>query len=173
MIIAFTGGIGVGKDTAAKYMIKVGKAFTRVNFDDTLKAIQEDAYRHLTPVYRRKAGFTSDPALIGTLSAWGKNLSPTLWTDLWRDRAEFERKVYDIVCSDCFFDNQAYAVRALNGYIVEIRRPGASDGFVDKMKVDFVVDNDGSLEVFYKRLDELLNQIVDREQSKGKMIHGI
>ena len=133
MIIGFCGPAGAGKSTAAKHLGAAG--FTRHPFAAPLKemlltfilgrgADAKEAFDLVDGPGKGQQtpwlnGATPRRAmqLLGT--EWGRELSPTLWIDAWRDALPRG----SVVCDDVRFPNEAAAIRELGGRVYRIRRP--------------------------------------------------
>jgi hypothetical protein len=172
-LIALTGLAGSGKSTVAKHLtanhgyrvekfagplkdMLRGFGLTERHIEGDLKEVPCDLLGGKTPRHAMQT--------LGT--EWGRNLiSPTLWVGAWSSRAA----TGSVVCDDCRFPNEAAAVRALDGIVVRVVRPGlactgghASEAHQDGIKPDAVLWNDetddGSLGQLYSRVDALIRQ---------------
>jgi hypothetical protein len=125
-LIAFAGPKGIGKSTAAQYLVtKYG--YERRSFADPLRNMlrvlgltDEDFGRFKEVPNANLAGKTPRQAmqLLGT--EWGRNM---IGVDLWAEAAVRDLPE-GVVFDDCRFENEAVAVRSRGGYVVEIMRPG-------------------------------------------------
>jgi hypothetical protein len=169
MIIAFTGGYGSGKSTAIEILRKHIDADIRlVKFAAPLYDMQEYVYGRIESVYRRPKDFVKDRKLLQWLGTeFGRSIDPGLWVNIWKAQAQVNLAVGNmVVCDDCRFDNEAEAVKALGGVIVQLRRKNnsahaeggtgiqnhASEVGVSEKYIDFVVENNDNLEAFRDRL---------------------
>ncbi len=136
-LIAFTGKAGAGKSSAADALVEEG--WVRVKFADPLKNMMRAFYKSCgledsAYIESRIEGAMKeepDPFLKGrtprhamqTLgSEWGRDcVHQNLWVEAWSQKVMnmFDREL-DVVVDDCRFPNEAAAVRALGGRIVEI-----------------------------------------------------
>lgn len=136
-LIAFCGPAGAGKSTAADALVEEG--WVRVKFADPLKNMMRAFYKSCgledsAYIESRIEGAMKeepDPFLKGrtprhamqTLgSEWGRDcVHQNLWVEAWSQKVMnmFDREL-DVVVDDCRFPNEAAAVRALGGRIVEI-----------------------------------------------------
>lgn len=131
-------------------------------------------------------GVTSRYAQITIGTEWGRNLiNPDLWANTWmRGVTPGEKVMNDSVR----FVNEQQAVRSLGGFTIMIKRPGTVPakfkwgwlgkalyklGFmfgvhdserIDRLKPDYVIHNDGPLELLYQDLDAAM---ADWERRKG------
>lgn len=129
MIIGFCGLAGAGKTTAAEYL-EHEHGFARVRFAGPLKAMmaalgcsQDEIDGHLkdSPC-NLLGGKTPRQAMQWLGTEWGRDMiAPDLWTRAWNAAASASR----IVADDVRFANEADAIRARGGIVVEIHRPGA------------------------------------------------
>lgn len=169
MIIAFTGGYGSGKSTAIEILRKHIDADIRlVKFAAPLYDMQEYVYGRIESVYRRPKDFVKDRKLLQWLGTeFGRSIDPGLWVNIWKAQAQVNLAVGNmVVCDDCRFDNEAEAVKALGGVIIQLRRKNnsahaeggtgiqnhASEAGVSEKYIDFVVENNDNLEAFRDRL---------------------
>jgi hypothetical protein len=107
------------------------------------------------------SGATPRKAMQELGTAWGRSLHPDFWVNLWRQEAIKDPRV--VVVDDCRFPNEALAIRALGGVIIEIRRPGDYDLLVSHsseeqyFEADMRVLNEGfNRDVLFARLDGAL-----------------
>lgn len=126
-IIAFKGKGGSGKSTAAAYLIDKGYGKTSfaeplrrmlralgVTDDELVGSLKESPCTALSGRSPRVA-----LQLLGT--EWGRALDSDFWTNIWRARAKSVlARGIGVVVDDCRFPNEAEAVRAMGGYVIEI-----------------------------------------------------
>lgn len=158
--IAFGYKMRCGKDTAVEYLVnKYGG--TRISFADPLYEILHYA--------QDVCGFESGKdrkflQFIGT--EWAREKNNNVWIDiLVKKSRETKGNVY---VSDVRFRNEFDAMRKNNFVLVKVNRGGVEvnnhsseielDGVPD-YEWDFVLDNDGTLEEFYSKIDLCLNNI--------------
>lgn len=143
--------------------------------DEITRYLEGDLKEQVIPCL----GVTSRYAQITIGTEWGRELiSQDLWASTWaRGIADGESVMNDSVR----FPNEAEAVRKLGGIVIMIKRPGAKpakfkwgkigeflyDKFglmwgvhdserSDRIKADFVIHNDASVEQLYADLDEAM-----------------
>lgn len=159
-IIAFTGYAGAGKTTAANILIENGWA--RGKFAAPLKAMMRSLLRDqgATPADIERMiegdlkeipsdllnGKSPRHAMQTLGTEWGRNC---IHEDLWVDAA-MRGALRPTVFDDCRFPNEAAAIRAAGGAIIEIQRPsvGPVNGHVSEKlpEPDWVLYNQGNLE---------------------------
>jgi hypothetical protein len=169
-LIAFTGPAGAGKSTAADALVMDG--WVKVKFADPLKNMMRAFYRSCgledsAYIEARIEGAMKeepDPFLKGrtprhamqTLGTeWGRDcVHQNLWVEAWSQKVMnmFDRDL-DVVVDDCRFENEALAVRALGGHIVEIagRQKGIGKAHASEQyrpEPHMVISNGGPIEQF-------------------------
>lgn len=179
-IIAFTGPMGSGKSTAVQYLkdSNLGKRIELVKFADPLYDIQEFIYRRVSPVLKRQEDFVKDRKLLQWLGTeWGRSIYENIWVDLWRHEVSFMVENYPevvVVCDDVRFDNEAETVKKLGGYIIKLvtnkneERITTNNGIakhpselgIDEKHVDFVINNNDTLDVFKNDLDAVFKLLL-------------
>lgn len=177
-LIALTGRIACGKDTAAQLLIQNG--YTAMRFADPLKeaiAAMLSVPRELLEDRAWKERVLDDVGqtprfmmqTIGT--EWGRHMiHPNIWVRL------LKRRVLEhggpIVIPDCRFDNEARMVRELGGAVVEIIRPEhgtfikdghKSEAGVDPNLVDAIIYNDSTLEAFRSKTRLIFDAVLDQD----------
>lgn len=173
-IIAFCYKARSGKDAACQYLNK-NYGFKQIAFADPLKAACREVF-----------GFTSEQLYGNLKEVvdpyWNttpRKVLQTVGTELFRDRfdpdiwikATFKKilsnpNYFDWAISDCRFINEALAVKANGGILVKLTRQGSqingvqnhrSENHLDSFHDwDYVIDNNGSLDDFYRKLDNLM-----------------
>lgn len=98
--------------------------------------------------------------LVGT-DAVRNNLGDNIWVDTAMKRAD---QLERVVIPDCRFVNEAQAGRSRGGFVIRMNRPGVgpagshiSEVGLDDYSFDTVIENDGSLEDLFKKVDEWLD----------------
>jgi hypothetical protein len=177
-LIAFTGSAGSGKDTAAGFLI-AEKGYEKLSFAGTLKdalaAIfgwQRDMLEGSTLASREwreqpDEWWSSALGRIITprkmLQEWGTDVGRNAFhSDIWilsaqRQILQNPNKKY--VITDCRFENEARALKALGGKLIGIRRCNATKislhaseaGLAEKW-LDDVIDNNGDLINFKEKV---------------------
>jgi hypothetical protein len=179
VIIAFSGLAGCGKSAAGAYLAE-SHGFARTRFAAPLKAMLAAFYASLgypqSDIDMRLEGDLKERACphlcnssprramqsLGT--EWGRQIiGPSLWVDAWRETA---CRVLDeggrVVVEDCRFDDEAAAIRALGGIVVQIKgRGGIAGNHASEAGVspDMTIWNDGPLDILHARLDGIVDRI--------------
>lgn len=130
-----------------KLMLKVGFGLTDDHVDGHLKEEPTDLLGGATPRHAMQTmGFE-----------WGRRLvHEDLWVIAWMNT----RPKGPIVCDDLRFPNEYEALRKLDGKVIRVIRPGYShsgshDSEAHVLPHDIEILNDGSLEDFLAKLDDL------------------
>ena len=180
-LVALTGRAGAGKSTAAAGLV-FRHRFTRARFAGPLKAMARALFasagfipadvedmiegaRKETPV-DALGGLTPRRVMQTLGTEWGRDtLAPDFWVDLWRAGAVSALEAGNrLVVEDCRFENEAAAVRALGGVVVEITRPDLAPlaaGHASERGVvaDVSIPNDGPRARLDARLSECLDDL--------------
>lgn len=177
MIIGFNGSMGVGKSTAIKVIQDNLHLKTVVlKFAQPLYDMQEMIYRRINSVYERPENFVKDRKLLQWLGTdWGREISETLWVDLWMQQVAVHlNKGFIVLCDDVRYDNEAELIKKLKGSIIKITSNKNSDRINVKAGipnhksesgvhpdfVDFVVENNDTLEKFENTLNKVYKHIL-------------
>lgn len=172
-LIAFTGSIGAGKSEASNQA--VARGYHRAKFANALKEMLRTFLRYRgadeTTIERMLegdlkgvsseyfGGRTPRHAMQTLGTEWGRKLiHPDLWVTTEMDAsAPFDCVVFD----DVRFPNEVAAIKTAGGQVVKIERPDlfakedhASEN--QKLDVDTIVSNDGTLDDFRREIDKLL-----------------
>lgn len=173
-VIGFKGRGGCGKSTAASYV--VSKGYVKTSFASPLRAmlkaigLRDDEMVGAAKERPSTKLFGASPRvamqLLGT--EWGRAVNPNLWVNLWRDHAAdiLDQDGFGVVVDDCRFLNEAEGIRALGGFVIEIRGLGGSENVgiaghaseAQDFDPDIIVINDGKdLAAFHANLDEAID----------------
>jgi hypothetical protein len=175
MIIGFSGRMGCGKTTAAKYLV-ANYNFRRVRFAGPLKAMmaalglsQEEIEGSLkeTPC-DLLCGKTPRWAMQSIGTEWGRDMiGSELLVNAWH-RARIGHEL--VVVDDVRFENEAAAIKSAGGVLVRIRRDNTDDSrlvHASEQQI-FVCDemwvNNSTPTALYAAVDELLRQ-EDKDRS--------
>lgn len=184
-LIAFTGAAGAGKDTAASILIE-NQGYVKLSFAGSLKdavaaifrwprEMLEGATAESRKWREERDEWWSDalqrditPRKI--LQEWGTEVGrnsfhPDIWLlSVLQELTLNPTKNY--VITDCRFENEARALKALGARLIEIRRPvldcdkgveHVSEAGLARELLDAVIDNDGSLEEFLNKIKTAVN----------------
>lgn len=177
-LVGFSGYARAGKDTA--YSLLADEGWNRIAFADT---IREFLYR-LNPIVGevpvndvvRLAEVIDDvgwdgykdtmhgPEMRQLMQRLGTECGRELLGDsIWVDAALDRLPPGNYAVTDCRFVNEANAIRSRGGKFIRINRPGIgpanshiSETGLDSYDFDAVIDNDGSLEDFKRKLLEVV-----------------
>jgi hypothetical protein len=125
--------------------------------DEALKLVWVDKHKYLPEL-----GCTARWLLQTIGTEWGRQkIADDVWIRCWQARVERHDKV---VTDDVRFLNEAEAIKAAGGEMWKVVRRSAvhdgsheSEGALDNWDgFDAVIDNDGSLEDFRRKIDALL-----------------
>jgi dephospho-CoA kinase len=175
ILIGLVGSKGVGKDTAADFLVKKYD-FVSMAYADPLKEACRVVFNLTTEQLHDRAKKEE------AVEPWGmspRRILQTVGTDLFRNR--FHKDVWlrnlehrvrasrrdRIVVTDVRFENEMEHVRSLGGFLVRIdRETGSSDGHesekVPVLGCDAVVDNNGSVAALHDRLKEVVGPLLRR-----------
>lgn len=153
MLIGITGLAGSGKSEVARVLIEEF-GFTRVKFADPLKNMlrtmlrdvghtAKDVERFLEGDLKESVvdgiGVTARRLMITLGTEWGRQqIADDLWIRLWAVRAEQYPR---ILADDVRFPNEVAAIRAGNGKIWQVQRPGLAAGEHVSEHLDVEPDN--------------------------------
>jgi uncharacterized protein with PIN domain len=176
MILGLTGYAGVGKDTAAEYLVKEFN-FTRVAFADKLRqlAYNINPYIHheVPGLSHRLVGIVDEMgwdrakreiiAIREFLQGTGHGARLTFGDPFWI-QAAFTPEVLqntDIVVTDVRYENEVKYIADLGGYIIRIQRDGfgpINDHITEKeLAYDYIITNDNvSKSYLHYSLSELV-----------------
>ena len=161
MKIAFGYKAGSGKDTCVDYLIKKhgGK---KIAFSEPLYDILNYAQNICGFEHTKDRKFLQ---FIGT--EWGREINPTIWVDLALKKCDLYNNFY---CSDVRFLNEFDAMRTNGWTLIKLVRDvyslrngdinHASETQLDLLpddKWDYIIDNNGTIEDLYTKLDKIVN----------------
>ena len=172
--IGFVGYSGVGKDTAANYLIE--KGFNKYSFASALKAVCFLLYGHRG---LKNEKYYNDNRDARKDVLWtdeeGKEWTPVdIWVavgtklrevhkDTWLDTVPFNYS--NVVIADVRHPNELERIQKEGGIVIYLdkeveKNPSATmDGLIDKDDCDVIIDNNGTLEELYKELDGIVNAL--------------
>ncbi len=168
--VAFSGLMRSGKDTSAAYLMNTHGGGVNLKFADPLYEMETAIYQIAgleIPEEKERRRYLLQ--ILGT--DWGRNtVSQNIWVDIMERRVKSYLDSTNVFCTDMRFPNEIDVLKNLGFTLVNIQRPdeariaaGAShqthasetalNGFTG---YDFVIQNDGSLEDLYKKLDAVV-----------------
>lgn len=172
-IIAFTGRIGSGKTTAAKYLVEKHN-YRRVRFAGPLKDMayafglsweQIDGAEKELPC-DLLGGKTPRQfmQLLGT--EFGRNLIDNdIWINAWINAAKKVPNDVGIVVDDCRFPNEAEAIRKMSekARICRIIRPTDDTTQVhiselQAFQADCIIENNSTIDDLHKKVEQLAHR---------------
>lgn len=182
-IIGFGSTAQVGKDTAAEYLEKKfpGRV-KRVSFADKVKEVSMELYdltreqcygpKEIKEKVDPRYGKSPRELMQRVGDKLRKLISETIWIDVVFDKTipEYLAEGYNVfVVSDVRYPNEGNKVLQEKGTLVKIVRDagGTSVGadhpsetsMKDYKEFDFIIENNGSLEEYFKKLDRLMEEI--------------
>lgn len=185
MIIAVTGLAGSGKDSVAKYIEKRTGTFYRTKFVqpainwiiETYQLANEQEYDQ----FKRSTFVSTDGMTISgrvTVREVGmlmRKHNPSFGTD-WI--LQQEQKHTNVVISDLRFQNELDFLRQKTDpvIVIQVKRSTQQESSTNSQhisekgfaphQVDYVIENDGSLEDLYRKTEEILNETYFEKQNK-------
>jgi len=173
MLIGLSGKAGVGKTTAADYLIS--KDFFKVGFKDALVAEITRNFPDLLREIEKVEPFdpsmrTKGPLLRALMQNYGTEVrrkdEASYWLDQWKARTELllaEGK--HVVCDDARFLNEVEAIRSLGGVIVRLTRPDVQNTGTHQSELemyaiepDFTIETqNGDLSALYTGLEGIID----------------
>lgn len=172
----------VGKDTAAEYLEKKypGRV-KRVAFADKLKKICMDLFgltyeqcygsQQIKEKIDPRYGLTPREIMMGVGEKM-REIFPSIWVDtvFYTTIPECEKEGFDcFVVSDVRYPNEADKIHGKGGKVVKIVRDGAGvtvgaghsseTAMRNYEDFDLIIDNNGSLEDYFKKLDTMMEEI--------------
>lgn len=177
-LIAFTGRKGSGKDTVAGML---SHKWTNIKFADPIKAMCRQILRTQgldeimvekytegelketpSPYFNGKTARYVQQT-IGT--EWGRDLiSQSIWVDIAHRRCDITKSV---VITDARFPNEEIALKEWGATLIRIVRPSLvdnefsdhpSEAYIDEMKVDHEIINDGTFEDLQGKFSKVLTR---------------
>lgn len=179
ILIGFAGRAGCGKDTAANYLARE-MGFKTMAFAAPLKKTAAalfglpEGYFHDRDLKERPLedwdGLSPRHMLqlLGT-EAVRNTFGTDFWIKRWMNEYRGLALCCDVAVTDVRFNNEAQAIRDLGGTIVHIVRVDpndlddkalahASEGGVSMSLADYVINNEGSLNDLYDKLDSMMGR---------------
>jgi len=183
MKIAFGSKARSGKDTAADFLAERygGQIF---KFATAIYEISRLAYE------RVGVPFKKDPKLLQFLGTeWGRSIDTDIWVKACladislHEISPFFDKSENIFLTDARFTNEADALKKDGFLLVRIERSALNRGDIGRdpnhpseidldnyTGWDYVIDNNGTLEEFHSKIDELYNEILGASSGKIRIL---
>jgi hypothetical protein len=183
-LIGLVGYAGTGKDTV-RQLLESEHGFVGLAFADPIRAMLRALFtdngideKYIDDRDHKEATIedllTEQPLsyrqMAQTLGTeWGRNLSPDFWLQIAGAYMADQRRRGErlFVISDVRFVNEAQWVKDAGGELWHIHRPSAapvrahaSEAEIALIKVDRVIDNAGSLDDLWTRVDALMVGVV-------------
>ena len=176
-IIGISGKMGSGKSTLAKHIMDKYEDVVVEKVAGDLYAIQDYIYNRLG----LKMKGEKDRDLLIAIGEWGRNVSPSIWTDACFNRVS-KLKNNIVMIDDIRFPEEANAVLKLGGLLVRLegtqRGPNvdpksasrSSETALDDYPFEHVISNLGTQEETIEQLEALLKQEVhhDKRRESGE-----
>lgn len=165
MNYAFIGKMRAGKDTAADFMIASSGGHV-LKFADPLYEMQKEIYRIARLPHPEGTKDRLLLQIIGT--AWGRNtIDKNIWINVMDAKITEMSNTSNMYITDVRFPNEFDLLKKHNFVLVKINRPleerikfGATNldhesetalDIVPDSEYDTILENDGSLDTFYKK----------------------
>ncbi len=190
-VVGFGCTAQVGKDTATEYLEKKypGSA-KRVAFADKLKQVcmllfglsYEQCYgsKEIKETIDPRYGM-SPREIMQKVGDGMRKIYPEIWVDtvFYTTIPDHQKEGYDFfVISDVRYPNEGDKIHAESGTLVKVLREsggvdvGANHSSETAMKdyknFDFIIDNNGTFDEYYERLDKLLEEIEHNGREEGQ-----
>lgn len=166
-LIGLCGAARAGKSTAASFLTE-HMGYQEYSYAGPIRTFMRDllnvdvnTYENIKDKPHALLGGNTPRYAMQTLGTeWGRNtLSDTLWIDVCMNKVNsaLHRHGTSVVVSDVRFPNEAEAIRAAGGKIIQILRAGGpgiqdnqhvSENGIPQHMIDTIIINDGSLEDF-------------------------
>lgn len=182
MIIGINGFKGVGKDTVADYLVDKYD-FTKLSFAGKLKEAVaalwgisvEEVERYKSEeelwgveVCSIRIGEGKSFSWRGHLQRFGTEMGRNVFgEDFWVKQllpSDFQHNGKKFVIADMRFENEMKRIKEFGGLTISITRPGigpdghASEAYPNPALIDEFVDNDGTIEELYVKIDYIMNK---------------
>jgi hypothetical protein len=177
MIIAFSGYGGSGKDTAAEIIKAIDSDCEIKKFAGKLKQVAtiitgiKDFEDKKDLFVVNLTGKLMQISKRDYLQLLGTDCIRTIFPDAWVDALFLDYQGYNLsrwLITDLRFDNEYNRVKELGGYVVRINRgkpanDHSSEILLDNHEFDYNIENNGTLQEFYKNVKEVYESICDRD----------
>jgi len=154
---SLAGQSGVGKKTAANYLVKKHNFY----LCDILSPV-EQAAKNLSNWDGKKD--VKGLSILNETCIAGRKINENYWLHLALAPIPADKN-FRVVFDNVFFKNEAIFIKNNGGFIINIDRKGFKDVDFDFIP-DFSLINNGTLEDFKKRIDELINKLYNANNEK-------
>jgi Deoxynucleotide monophosphate kinase len=181
MLIGLTGNMGVGKDTAAQFLVE-HYGFVRHAFADRLKLSvaaltgvpiesvddwKNNPHRAIAIMDgdRVVASMTWRTFLQRVGTEMGRmTFGESFWIDIWKKEYDHMRQLNyarHVVVPDVQFHNEAMMIKACHGTVVEVVRPGyeGDDPGIPQELIDVRILNNGTIPQFEIEVGDMLKGV--------------
>jgi hypothetical protein len=186
LLIAFLGNKYVGKSSGGNYLV------TKYDFVEDYFAylLKKSAKLLFNLTDKQLYGTKQDKETIDTryemssrqiLQKFGEMMKKEFGENFWINsfKTRYERNYNDdVVVTDCRYKNEVNAIKDLEGYVIKINRDtddgSKADTHVSETEIneifnyDYLIENNGTLEEFYGKLDEVYKNIKEHKQNKDQ-----
>jgi len=152
--IAFAGKSRSGKTTSANYLLRT-YGFVKISFTGKLIEFVHEFFPD-----RFETGKPQD--LIQALHEKMREIDPDVWIKYVTRKIEMLPKDADIVIDDLRHRNDYVAVKSL-GFLVVRLDPSNEDD----LPYDVLLENEGTVEDLYRKLDALIKLLIAQKHSKA------
>jgi len=152
--IAFAGKSRSGKTTSANYLLRT-YGFVKISFTGKLIEFAHEFFPD-----RFEKGKPQD--LLQALHEKLREIDPDVWTKYVTRKIETLPKDADIVIDDLRWRNDYGAVKSL-GFLVVCLDPSNEDD----LPYDVLLENEGTVEDLYHKLDALIKLLIAQKHSKA------
>jgi hypothetical protein len=182
MIIGITGKKFNGKDTISDYIVCKYK-FTKIAYAEPLKEVcrnlfnftdeqlygnkkeELDPFWNITP--RQAFQYIGTDMIRNNMEGLVKGVNNNFWVKCLEKRILdlISRGVTNIIVSDIRFENEAALIKKFNGYVIKVIRNisnndnHSSEVEIDNIQEDILIENKGTLEKLYSKIDSYLTYI--------------
>lgn len=180
MIIGFSGRMGSGKSTAVEHLLEARRGIgpgvpIAVRFAADLYKAARAWYEALGMPFQKE---TARMLLQFGGTEWGRGQhGESFWVERWKQEAGSRVKLFRnvVLVEDVRFDNEAEAIKALGGVVIEVRttqkamkgrkvatngvKGHSSENGVSKHLVDAVITNSGSEKQFKAAVEKLYDEV--------------
>lgn len=159
MILGISGKMRTGKNVIADYLVSQYH-FTQTAFADKLKEISMDLFG----LTREECFDKKTPRSRDVLQRVGvamRDVQENIWCEyVLKNISEGQ----DVVISDVRFPNEVEMIKEYGGKIIRVNRlleqefgmDHISETALDKYEFDYSIDNNGTLDELYKRIDTIM-----------------